>query len=75
MLPDPVGEIDRFHGAARMDCGSAKSVSPWEWSSSSMNRVRTSQPMRRRICVKSGNAVILRGGKEAAHSSQAIVRS
>ncbi len=26
------------------------------------------------ICVKSGNAVILRGGKEAAHSSQAIVR-
>lgn len=26
------------------------------------------------ICVKSGNAVILRGGKEARHSSQAIVR-
>lgn len=26
------------------------------------------------ICVKSGNAVILRGGKEAAHSSQAIVK-
>lgn len=26
------------------------------------------------ICVKSGNAVILRGGKEAAHSSAAIVR-
>jgi glutamate-5-semialdehyde dehydrogenase len=25
------------------------------------------------ICVKSGNAVILRGGKEARHSSQAIV--
>ena len=25
------------------------------------------------ICVKAGNAVILRGGKEAAHSSQAIV--
>ena len=25
------------------------------------------------ICVKSGNAVILRGGKEAAHSSQALV--
>ena len=25
------------------------------------------------LCVKSGNAVILRGGKEAAHSSQAIV--
>lgn len=25
------------------------------------------------ICLKSGNAVILRGGKEAAHSSQAIV--
>ncbi|HEY2149119.1 MAG TPA: aldehyde dehydrogenase family protein, partial [Pirellulales bacterium] len=25
------------------------------------------------ICVKSGNAVILRGGKEAAHSSPAIV--
>ena len=25
------------------------------------------------ICVKSGNAVILRGGKEAVHSSQAIV--
>jgi glutamate-5-semialdehyde dehydrogenase len=25
------------------------------------------------ICVKSGNAVILRGGKEAAHSSRAIV--
>lgn len=25
------------------------------------------------ICVKSGNAVILRGGKEAAHSSKAIV--
>jgi glutamate-5-semialdehyde dehydrogenase len=25
------------------------------------------------ICVKSGNAVILRGGKEAAHSSQAVV--
>src|SRR5438477_8593381 len=25
------------------------------------------------ICVASGNAVILRGGKEAAHSSQAIV--
>ena len=25
------------------------------------------------ICVKSGNAVILRGGKEAAHSSAAIV--
>lgn len=25
------------------------------------------------ICMKSGNAVILRGGKEAAHSSQAIV--
>ena len=27
------------------------------------------------ICVKSGNAVILRGGKEALHSSRAIVRS
>ncbi|MDX1965301.1 MAG: glutamate-5-semialdehyde dehydrogenase [Pirellulales bacterium] len=26
------------------------------------------------ICLKSGNAVILRGGKEAAHSSQAIVK-
>lgn len=26
------------------------------------------------ICVKSGNAVILRGGKEAAHSSSAIAR-
>lgn len=26
------------------------------------------------ICVKAGNAVILRGGKEAAHSSQAIVK-
>lgn len=26
------------------------------------------------ICVKSGNAVILRGGKEAIHSSQAIIR-
>jgi len=26
------------------------------------------------ICVKSGNAVILRGGKEARHSSEAIVR-
>ncbi|MFG0289508.1 MAG: glutamate-5-semialdehyde dehydrogenase [Rhodopirellula sp. JB044] len=26
------------------------------------------------ICVKSGNAVILRGGKEAMHSSQAIVK-
>jgi glutamate-5-semialdehyde dehydrogenase len=26
------------------------------------------------ICVKSGNAVILRGGKEAAHSSAAIVQ-
>jgi glutamate-5-semialdehyde dehydrogenase len=26
------------------------------------------------ICIKSGNAVILRGGKEAAHSSQAIVQ-
>ncbi len=26
------------------------------------------------ICVKSGNAVILRGGKEALHSSQAILR-
>ena len=26
------------------------------------------------ICVKSGNAVILRGGKEALHSSQAIVQ-
>lgn len=26
------------------------------------------------ICVKSGNAVILRGGKEAAHSSRAIVQ-
>ena len=25
------------------------------------------------ICVKSGNAIILRGGKEAAHSSRAIV--
>jgi glutamate-5-semialdehyde dehydrogenase len=25
------------------------------------------------LCVKSGNAVILRGGKEAAHSNQAIV--
>ncbi len=25
------------------------------------------------ICVKSGNAVILRGGKEASHSSQAII--
>jgi glutamate-5-semialdehyde dehydrogenase len=25
------------------------------------------------ICVKSGNAVILRGGKEAAHSSRAVV--
>ena len=25
------------------------------------------------ICMKSGNAVILRGGKEAAHSSRAIV--
>ena len=26
------------------------------------------------LCVKSGNAVILRGGKEAAHSSEAIVQ-
>jgi len=27
------------------------------------------------LCVKSGNAVILRGGKEAAHSSRAIVET
>src|SRR4051794_24668625 len=26
------------------------------------------------ICVKSGNAVVLRGGKEAAHSSRAVVQ-
>lgn len=73
MLPDPIGEV--------MD----SSVRP---NGLSIQKVRVplgvvffiyeSRPNvtadAAAICVKSGNAVILRGGKEAMHSSQAIVK-
>ena len=73
MLPDPIGEV--------MD----SSVRP---NGLSIQKVRVplgvvffiyeSRPNvtadAAAICVKSGNAVILRGGKEAMHSSQAIVQ-
>src|SRR5262245_36785930 len=72
MLPDPVGEIIE------------SSVRP-----NGLEVIKTRVPLgvvffiyesrpnvtadAAAICVKSGNAVILRGGKEAAHSSAAIV--
>jgi glutamate-5-semialdehyde dehydrogenase len=72
MLPDPVGEVIQ------------SSVRP---NGLAVNKVRVplgvvffiyeSRPNvtadAAALCVKSGNAVILRGGKEAAHSSRAIV--
>lgn len=71
-LPDPVGEI--IEGAVRPNgLRIAKVRSPL----GVVFFIYESRPNvtadAAAICVKSGNAVILRGGKEAAHSSRAII--
>jgi glutamate-5-semialdehyde dehydrogenase len=72
MLPDPVGEvIDGFTrpGGYRY----RKNEYLWAWFFSFTRAGPNVTADAAGICVKSGNAVILRGGKEAIHSSQAIV--
>jgi glutamate-5-semialdehyde dehydrogenase len=71
-LPDPVGEV--MEGSVRPN---GLSVSKIRVPLGVVFFIYESRPNvtadAAAICVKSGNAVILRGGKEAAHSSRAIV--
>ena len=72
MLPDPVGEM--IEGSVRPN---GLRISKVRVPLGVVFFIYESRPNvtadAAAICVKSGNAVILRGGKEAAHSSQAIV--
>jgi glutamate-5-semialdehyde dehydrogenase len=72
MLPDPVGEI--MQSSVRPN---GLQVSKVRVPLGVVFFIYESRPNvtadAAAICVKSGNAVILRSGKEAAHSSQAIV--
>src|SRR5690606_2388167 len=72
MLPDPVGEVieayNRPNGLAVSRVRSPLGVVFFIYESRPNVTADAAA-----ICVKSGNAVILRGGKEAAHSSVAIV--
>jgi len=72
-LPDPSAR-SRPCGGGRTACLSAGCASPSGSSASSTNPVRTSRRTRAALCLKSGNAVILRGGSEAIHSNLAIGR-
>ncbi len=71
-LPDPIGEI--IHSVVRP---SGLRISQVRVPLGVVFFIYESRPNvtadAAAICVKSGNAVILRGGKEAAHSSRAIV--
>ena len=72
MLPDPIGEVIeatvRPNGLQVQRVRSPLGVVFFIYESRPNVTADASA-----ICVKSGNAVILRGGKEAAHSSRAIV--
>jgi glutamate-5-semialdehyde dehydrogenase len=72
LLPDPVGEI--IHSTVRPNGLEVQKV---RVPLGVIFFIYESRPNvtadAAALCVKSGNAVILRGGKEAAHSSQAIV--
>lgn len=72
MLPEPVGEV--IESAVRP---SGITVSKVRSPLGVVFFIYESRPNvtadAAAICIKSGNAVILRGGKEAAHSSKAIV--
>ena len=72
MLPDPVGEVieayNRPNGLSVSRVRSPLGVVFFIYESRPNVTADAAA-----ICVKSGNAVILRGGKEAAHSSAAIV--
>ena len=72
MLPDPIGEV--IESAVRPN---GLEISKVRVPLGVVFFIYESRPNvtadAAAICVKSGNAVILRGGKEAIHSSQAIV--
>ncbi|MGB6045874.1 MAG: glutamate-5-semialdehyde dehydrogenase [Pirellulales bacterium] len=72
MLPDPIGEI--IDSSARPNGLSVQKV---RVPLGVIFFIYESRPNvtadAAALCVKSGNAVILRGGKEAAHSSRAII--
>jgi glutamate-5-semialdehyde dehydrogenase len=72
-LPDPVGEVIESHRRPN-----GLSIQKTRVPLGVVFFVYESRPNvtadAAAICVKSGNAVILRGGKEAAHSSRAIVQ-
>jgi glutamate-5-semialdehyde dehydrogenase len=71
-LPDPVGEV--IHGTIRPNGLEVRKV---RVPLGVIFFIYESRPNvtadAAALCVKAGNAVILRGGKEAAHSSRAIV--
>ena len=71
-LPDPVGEV--IHGTVRPNGLEVQKV---RVPLGVIFFIYESRPNvtadAAALCVKAGNAVILRGGKEAAHSSRAIV--
>ena len=72
MLPDPVGEV--IHSSVRPN---GLDISKVRVPLGVVFFIYESRPNvtadAAAICLKSGNAVILRGGKEAVHSSRAIV--
>jgi len=72
MLPDPIGEV--MHSSIRPN---GLEVQKIRVPLGVIFFIYESRPNvtadAAALCVKSGNAVILRGGKEAAHSSRAIV--
>ena len=64
-----LAQIDRPNGLTHLQRAACR----WAWWPSSMRAARTSRPTRRRSRIKSGNVCMLRSGKEAFRTANAIV--
>ena len=67
-LRDPIGEITDVR-PRRAALKSAKCACPSAWLPLFTSPARTSQLMHTALCLKSGNAAVLRGGSDAKHSN------
>ena len=72
-LPDPVGRGARAHVSGPTAWSSRRPPCPWASSPSSTRAAPTSPATRRPWPSRAGSACVLRGGKEAFRSANAIV--
>ncbi len=73
-LPDPVGEVDDGLAPRQRPRAAQASACRWASSPSSTRRGPTSPSTPPALCLKTGNAVILRGGSAAKHSNRILCR-